>query len=162
MKLLIKSTIAILMIALSFNIAYSQKGKKFSNRDGNGSDTKERIATLKKVKLLEKLELDENVAEKFLVKYNSMEVKIEENKTKIGNAVSELNELIAKNATKDEIIKTTNELQKLQKDFSDLLFQSQQEMKSLLNEVQFAKFLIFEHNFREQVQKMIIRRMRNK
>jgi len=162
MKLLIKSTIALLLLALAFNSAYSQKSKKFSDREGRGSNSKERIATLKKVKLLEQLELDEKIADKVLVKYNSMETNIEENKAKIGNAVSELNELIAKDATKDEIVKKTNELQKLQKDFSDLLFQTQQEMKSLLNEVQFAKFLVFEHHFREQVQKMIMKRMRNK
>lgn len=161
MKILIKYTTAVLLFALAFNSAYSQKGKRFNGGEGRVSNAKERIATLKKVKLLEKLELDEKVADKFLVKYSSMESKIEELKSKIGNAVSELTELIAKDASKDDIVKITNELQKLQKDFSDLLFQTQQEMKSLLNEIQFAKYLVFEHQFREQVQKIIMKRMKN-
>ncbi|MFN3780944.1 MAG: hypothetical protein ACK4SO_02070 [Candidatus Kapaibacteriota bacterium] len=123
---------------------------------------KERIAEFKKMKLLEILDLDEKTSEKFLAKYNSAEKTIREKQEKLDEAILDLEYLIRKNSTKEEISKQTQKVLDLQKELANTMFEQQKEIRSVLNEEQFARYVIFENRFRERLQKAIIERAKGK
>lgn len=122
----------------------------------------EQIKQFKKIKLLEVLDLDEATAEKFLVKYNSNEKKVEEKKKQLDDAVEDLENSLKNLSSKDEVAKKTEKVLQLTNEFQKVIDESLQSMKSILNEVQFAKYIIFEQKFRGEIQKAIIERMKKR
>ena len=121
---------------------------------------KERVMQLKKIKLLEILDLDEKTSEKFLAKYTSWEKKIIEKRDHIDLAMEDLEKSIRRDAPKEELIAKSAKAMAEQKEMESILFQAQNDMKSMLNETQFAKLIVFEHRFRGELQKVIMERMR--
>lgn len=122
----------------------------------------EQLKQFKKIKMLEILDLDEGTAEKFLVKYTANEKKVEEKKKQLDDAVGDLENSIKNVASKDEISKKTDKVLQLTQEFQKLIDESLQAMKSILNEVQYAKYIIFEHRFRGEVQRAIIEKMKKR
>lgn len=148
-------TIIIIFIALYLLIdsnAFSQPNPKAI----------EQLKQFKKIKLLEILDLDEATAEKFLVKYNANEKKVEEKKKLLDDAVQDLENSLKNVASKDEISKKTERVLQVTQEFQKAIDESLQSMKSILNEVQYAKYIIFEQRFRGEVQKAIIERMKKR
>ncbi|MGQ9820039.1 MAG: hypothetical protein ACUVQ1_09000, partial [Candidatus Kapaibacteriales bacterium] len=119
---------------------------------------KERITEFKKMKLLEILDLDEQTSNKFLSKYNSAEKLIGEKREKLQDAILDLEYLLRKKAKKEDIQKQSQIVMDAQSDLMNTMFEQQKEFKSVLNDEQFAKYLIFENRFREEIQKFLIKR----
>lgn len=122
----------------------------------------ERMEQLKKIKLLEILDLDEAQAEKFLIKYNASEKAIEEKKLALDKAIEMMNNRIEEGASKTEIAKVSDQVLALQIELSNALTDKFKNMKSILDEVNFAKFLSFEHSFVRELRKNIMDIMRGK
>ena len=106
---------------------------------------------IKKMKLIDILGLDDAKAEKFLLKYNSYESKIEENHKKIQIATKELDNAIAKNNnskdSSNEIVVKTSNLLNLQEEANKLNLEKLRGMKSVLTDLEYAKFVRFENKF---------------
>ncbi|HPI21512.1 MAG TPA: hypothetical protein PKY56_14200 [Candidatus Kapabacteria bacterium] len=119
---------------------------------------KERIDNVKKVKLLDALDLDEQQSEKFLTKYSSWEKKIQEKKEVMETTTDEIELLIKKKAGNDEITKKTKEFLTLQSQFSQLITDKFKEFEAMLNPVNFAKFVMFEERFTKELQRMLMKR----
>ncbi|MGC8748924.1 MAG: Spy/CpxP family protein refolding chaperone [Candidatus Kapaibacteriota bacterium] len=147
-----QAAIFTIAIVFAFTSAYSQPAFR----------AKERIAEFKKMKLLEVLELDEKTSEKFLAKYNAAEKAIREKQDKLDEAILDLEYLIRKKASKEELAKQSQKVMDLQRDFANTMFEQQKEIKSVLTDEQFAKYLIFENRFRERLQQAIIQRAKGK
>lgn len=143
--------LAIILIAVQSNI-FAQPAFR----------AKERIAEFKKMKLLEVLDLDEKSSEKFLAKYNSAEKAIREKQEKLDEAILDLEYLIRKKANKEDLTKQSQKVMDLQRDLMNTMFEQQKEIKSVLTEEQFARYLVFENRFREQLQKAIIERAKGR
>lgn len=119
---------------------------------------KERIKTLKKVKLIEILDLSEDKSEKFMIKYNIYQSKIDSKNTEVDNAIQELENVASIKNSKIEIIKLkTNLLQKVQNELVFTIQERDKEIKSILNEVEFAKYLVFERKFANELRKSLLR-----
>lgn len=123
---------------------------------------KERIAEFLKMKLLEFLDLDEETSNKFLPKYSQSEKIIGEKHQKLQDAVLDLEYLLRKKAKKEDIQKQTQAVMEAQQDLTNAMFEQQKEIKSVLNDEQFAKFLVFINRFREEIQKFLIKRAKGK
>jgi len=115
------------------------------NEQNQALRTKERMDMIKKMKLIEVLGLEGERAEKFLLRYNSFDKKIEENRRNMRKATRELDEAISKNA-KDITVKT-NALINLQEEFNRLQVEKLRGMKSELSDIEYAKFVSFENKF---------------
>ncbi len=127
-----------------------------------GAKAKEKIQQLKKIKLLDILSLDESTSEKFLAKYSVIEKKIEEKRMAMNKMADELTESLKKGESKDVISQKTQALVKMQEEFAREAMESQMSMKSILNDVEFAKFVVFELKFREEFIKIMFDRLKNK
>lgn len=118
---------------------------------------KERISMLKKVKLLEVLKLDESTSDKVLSKYSSWENKIEEQMSAFDKAEDQLASAV-KSGKKDEIKSLTANFIKERDNIMSMATNRDNDMKTLLNDEQFAKYLIFEKRFRQELGKQIMKR----
>lgn len=119
---------------------------------------KERITEFKKMKLLDLLDFDEQTSNKFLSKYSSAEKLIGEKRDKLQEAILDLEYLIRKKAKKEDIQKQSQIVMDAQRDLVNTMFEQQMEIKSILSDEQFAKYLIFENRFRKEIQKFLFRR----
>ena len=119
---------------------------------------KERIQQLKLIKLLDILELDEKNSEKFIAKYNAFEDKLEENKKQMEFAMKELEISIQRGDPKEKINDRIENLIKIDKKQHFLLQERFDIMKPLLDESQYAKFILFEYKFPMELQRMLIDR----
>lgn len=123
----------------------------------------QKLQTLKKQKLLDLLNLDEAAADKFLIKYSSWEKKIAEKRNQFDGICDELRLKIKNKASADDIYKLTQNYISVQKEMFDLIQQKLIDMKSLLNEKEYAKYLIFEHEFMREFQRLLMEKnMKNK
>ena len=129
----------------------------FTGLQAQPKHARERIATLKKVKLLEVLKLDESASDKVLSKYSSWENKIEEQMEQFDKAEEQLTNAL-KSGKKDEIKPLTANFIKERDDIIENAKSRDEDMKSLLSEEQFAKYLIFEKKFRQELGKQIMKR----
>lgn len=150
-----KLTIIILML-LSTSV-FSQS--KHSDREKPFS---KRFEELEKIKLIETLNLKEDIVVKFFARRNKLKNEIAEIHDEKENTITKLEDLIENNKTETDyaaLIKKINE-----NEFK--LFEKKQKFVSSLSDIltqeQIAKYLIFERNFRKDVKNLLIEKGRKK
>jgi len=117
----------------------------------------ERINSMKKVKLLEVLQLSEAEADKFLVKYNSYESDIQKKMKAFEDKSRELQQTLSTKSK--DLDKISNEYIALKKELDNAVNQKLMDMKNYLTSEQYAKYLLFERNFQEELRKSVMRQM---
>ncbi len=123
---------------------------------------KERIEQLKKIKLLDILALDEKRSAEFLSKYNELNRNSEEKRLELDHEVEVLELKVKSDAPKDEIVKQTDTVIKLQKEYQASVNKKMLEIKPLLNEIEYARYIVFESRFHDEVRKIIMKNYRNR
>ena len=116
---------------------------------------------LKKIKLIEILDLDEKESDKLIVKYSAWEDKIEEQMKNFDDAEDKLRKAI-KSDKVDDIKKQSDNFIKARTNIIKIADERDNDMKSLLTEVQFAKYLIFEKKFRKELGEQIMKKRRDR
>lgn len=117
----------------------------------------ERIMQMKKMKLLEILDLNEEQSDKFLVKYTIWEKKLKAQNNKIDKMSDDLFELLQNNGSKSKIMKLSDEIIKQRNVFSKMQIEKLKDFKSLLSKKNFAKLLVFENRFLKELGRMMMR-----
>lgn len=144
-NLLIKiSSYGILFLALSFFI-HAQPPERMG----------ERMQALKKIKLLEVLDLKEEESDKFLIKYNSVEKNIREKQDQIRDISEELEDALRDNKDDKELANLSSKLLKAHQEFQDAISRRFTDIKGILNEKQFAKYLVFEKKFLDKMKEIL-------
>lgn len=119
----------------------------------------EKIEQLKKVKLLEELNLDEQTADKFLVKLNTYDKILDEKRDAVDEAFKGLHEKVKKEAPAKEIETATNDLLTKQDEFHKAMKERVDGIRTLLTTEQFAKFLLVEKHFFGELKRHISDRL---
>ena len=122
---------------------------------------KERIQQLKKVRLIDILELDEASAEKFFARYNQYQKAVEDARANLKEAVSDLERNVQSKSGKDYSKKSDVVIEK-QVILANAMTERLKAMKSILTEEQYAKYIVFENNFAGQLQKMLMEHKQKK
>lgn len=120
----------------------------------------ERIQDLRKVKLLDLLDLEGEQVEKFFAIYNKYEDKISDAKKQIDDAARELQGAIGNDASEAELGKLTSDLRGKIRAMEQLIEQRFDDSKKVLTSRQYAQYVVFEARFRDELQRMILDRMR--
>jgi len=110
---------------------------------------KERMDMVKKMKMIEAMELNETKSEKFLVKFNSYSKQLDEKRKQQQELVDKLNDAVKNNSK--ELSSLTEQLLNLQNEISKINYNKFQELRGILSEIEFAKYLIFENKFMREV-----------
>ncbi len=121
----------------------------------------ERIQSLKKVKLLEVLDLNEAEADKFIVKFNELEKNVTEKFKALDKATDEL-----RKAVQDEDYKNIDKLNadylKANEELTKAVQFKFESMSKILSKENFAKYVLFERRFQEEVRKQIMEKRQDK
>ncbi|GBD06099.1 hypothetical protein HRbin20_01701 [bacterium HR20] len=120
----------------------------------------ERLAQFKKLKLIETLDLDEKTAEKFFVRYNEGQKKIDQARHDLRTAIGELEAAIRANVSDAELTAKTQAATKALQQLSSATLERLESVRSLLNPQQYAKLVVFEVRFIEGLQRAMLERQR--
>lgn len=115
---------------------------------------KKQIGQVKLLKLVELLNLDGAAAEKFIVRYNTEQKKVDEARKSLDDSMKELDK--ANNAGNSDKIKqltqqTLDKNTQLQNATNGML----RSMREILNEKQYADYLVFEAKFQKQLNELL-------
>ena len=116
---------------------------------------RERMMQVKKIKLIGVLDMDEVTAEKFFVKYNLAQNNIEEAHKALDGTLTELQQAIAANETA-RIKELTDKSLKNHAALQEAVGNMFTSVRSVLSEVQFAKLIVFESRFQEEVRRRLM------
>jgi len=117
----------------------------------------QKIENMKKMKLLEYLDLNEDQADKFLVKYSAGSKAIMDNMKKADDLSDKLKDAMKDNSGSKEAVALADELMKAQKSIDDAKAQLMENMKSILPAEKFTKYIYFEANFQKEVMKRMMK-----
>lgn len=117
----------------------------------------ERIQQIRKVKLIEVLDLDENTADKFFLKDHQNSKKIDVIRQEIDKISSELEKSLREGQQSD-IRKKSDVMYTKMNELMNLNIERLKSAKQLLPEEKFAKFMVFETKFRREIEMFLIRK----
>lgn len=122
---------------------------------------RERLMQVKKMKLIEVLDMDEATAEKFFVKYNLAQNAIETAQKNLDTTLKALHAAIDNNdaARMRELTDRSLKSHAVLQDAVAAMFTS---VRPVLSEVQFAKLIVFEARFQEEIRRRLMERRRDR
>lgn len=116
---------------------------------------RERINQLKKARLIETLNFDETTAEKFFVRYNQAQRNIDSAQQALKETLKQLQRAV-RQQKKSRIKELTDESLKRHADLQNAIAAMLTDMRPLLDETQYAKFILFEARFQEEVRRRLM------
>jgi hypothetical protein len=117
-------------------------------------NAQQRIVQFKKLKLIETLALDEQTSDRFLTKYSSADKKLEDARKALHGSLRDLDEAVKRKSNR--IKELTDESLKRQAEVQSATNEMIQSMRTVLDEERFAKYLVFEAQFTEQMRKALM------
>jgi len=153
MKTLFKTAIKLVILNVLTFILGSLSLKAYDNNPLK-SNQMDKIEQFKKMKMLDYLNLSEENSEKFLIKYTQMTKKIKEKRKEVDDAAKALNQAV-KDKKKEDITSKTDAFIQKQQEMMDLVKEMQKQIRSVLSEEEFARYLLFERNFNSEVRRMV-------
>ena len=123
---------------------------------------KDKINQLKKIKLIDILRLDENNVDKFFARYGEQERKVEEIRLQLKNSINQLEQAIHNNAAEKEIQQLVQNIHIKDIALVNATIEKQKALKSLLDDQQYAKLIVFEYQFMTKLQKALIDKKKKK
>ena len=139
------------LCSFNYSIAYPQNNQ-----------IKDKINQLKKIKLIDILRLDENNVDKFFARYGEQERKVEEQRLQLKNSLNQLEQAIHINAAEKEIQQLIQNIHHKDIALVNATIEKQKALKSLLDDQQYAKLIVFEHQFMTKLQKALIDKKKKK
>lgn len=147
---------AMLALAGVVGVAYAQPGERGQKRE----KMRQRIEDLRKVKLLDILDLKGDQVERFFAVYNRHQDRFHEQQMKIDAAARDLQGAIGRGASDAELGEKTLALRNLIRDLEKTIESRFDELKPILSTKQYAQYVVFEARFRDELQRMIMDRMK--
>lgn len=144
----IKSLLLGLLIMAATTGAFAQDGAKM----------REKVEQLKRTKLVEILDLNEDASEKFFARYNVYENKVNAAFKEVQQAMNELNARIDRKAAAGEISQQSEIVLQKQNALHSAVDEKLKGMKPYLTEEQYAKFIVFENKFTQKLREILQRR----
>jgi len=133
--------------------------KASEQRESDAAKAKQRVAQLKKLKLIETLDMNEQTAEKFFVRYNAEQKKVDDAIKALNDAMRELEKLLSQDPKKvmpEQFKPLSDVVLEKQAQMQTAVSERLRSIRSVLDERQYAKFLLFEQKFQEQVRKTLL------
>lgn len=113
-----------------------------------------RLQQFKKMKLMEVLDLNEEQSVKFFARYNDEQKKVMEAHHVLEEAMEKLHSAVKSNET-DKIKALTDEVLKLHSENQQATSNMIRSLRPLLDDIRFAKLVLFESKFQKELQKTL-------
>lgn len=147
MRLMLVPALLLLLMAVS---TYAQMGDE-------NIKIRERIMRFKMTRLIDVLDMDEATAEKFFVRYNLAQNAVRSAQQALDSVINELDKAVMDN--NHARIKELTELSlRLHNELQSAIAEVFRSVRPVLSEEQYARFLIFEARFHDEVKKRLMER----
>ncbi len=121
-----------------------------------------KIEDLRKIKLLDILELQGDQVEKFFSVYNKHQKNFESLREQLMQKSADLQASMEKNDKPETFTAKADELRKLIREMGKSIDARFDDVKTVLTPLQYAKYVVFETRFKEELQQRILDRVRQK
>jgi hypothetical protein len=152
--------ILLIMIIFIFTCGYSY-GQKNEPRYGPPEEVQKKIEELEKIKLMEILNLKEDVMLKFFTRRKNYQDKFHQLEEEKNNKIDELQKAIDSEDGQD-LKKRIDEINSLDENITQNRVDFINSLGDILNEQQIAKVVVFDRNFRRELRDMILKHRRGK
>lgn len=149
--------IVFIILLLSSSIVLSQS--KHSNREKPFS---KRFEELENLKLIETLNLEEEIVVKFFARRNKFKNEITELHEEKEKTINQLEEFIKSNRPEMDYSPLIKKITENEIKFFEIKHKFIGSLADILTQQQIAKFIIFERNFRKDVKNLLIEKGRKK
>jgi len=146
-SLLIKSLIFVFLLLLSTNPLTSKDGKMA-----------ERVKTLKKIKMLEYMKLDEKTADKLMTVMNDYDAKMDAIFKDLGSISDRLENAVEVAKNKNESILLSNAMIEKYEEMGNTMRKKTQSVRKILSDEDFARFVLFESKFNRELRHKIYKK----
>lgn len=119
-----------------------------------------RVEDLRKMKLLEVLDLKDEQVEKFFAAYNKHTKRILNLREKVQEDAEELQSMVRKGAPDADLMTASTNLRNTMKALAQEYDDRFESVKPTLKLNQYAKYIVFEARFYDELQKMVMKRLR--
>ncbi len=154
MKSIFKIIPVLLLVFVFANIS--------ANAQGMALNSKERFLQLKKIKLLETLDMDEQTANQFLIKFSKMEKDLAQIRDELDSLNKNLKRKIKRDAGDKELDQAIKDIEVKMEQMHNTRKNFLLEAQKLLSKKQYAKFLLFEFSFEKQVHRLLMKKHRGR
>ncbi|NQW29403.1 MAG: hypothetical protein HQ472_02685 [Ignavibacteria bacterium] len=151
MNTVIKFVGTVVILLTSFAITSAQH---------NTNAFRQRIEDLRRVLILDVLNLQGDQVQTFFAVYAKAQEKVLTSKENLMEATTRLKVAIEQKVSDSELQVLTTEVLEKTKAFEDAVHSRITNIRSILNVQQLAKYVVFETNFQEELQKKILQRVR--
>ena len=160
-----RTTIITLALVLSTAILHAQPGMFGGGkppRGGNPAMMRQRIEDLRKLKLMDVLALQGDQVEKFFGAYNPLQKSMLDAKDAMDIASTSLWEATERKAPSADLEKLTNDLLQRMTAFERAINARHEGVRKVLSVEQYARYMAFEARFRDELERMIMKRARDR
>lgn len=119
-----------------------------------------KVEDLRKVKLLDVLGLQGDQVEKFFGAYNKLQNQVFTAKQSVDNAADEIMKALDRKAAQAELTAKSDALTQKTKELMNAVTARNEGVRPLLSVEQYAKYLVFESRFQEELSRRIMSRAR--
>ena len=116
---------------------------------------RERIEEFKKLKLIETLDLEEELAVRFFAKYNKHEKEQQSVRREMKETVDHIEEMLQEDAGEAEFKKAFARLQELERKIDGERQRFLDELRQILTVQQVGELIVFERNFAKRIQEIM-------
>lgn len=149
--------IILIVILLSATLLFSQSRHSYKERPFS-----KKFKELEKIKLIEALDLDEEIVVKFFARRNKLKNEISELHNERELTINLLEELITKNEPESAYSPILKKISNNELKLIEIKSKFISSLSTILTNEQIAKFIIFERNFKKDVKNLLIERGRRK
>ncbi|MCP5063957.1 MAG: hypothetical protein GY936_16060 [Ignavibacteriae bacterium] len=146
-----------IFLFLSIHVSFGQSGNRTQRNSG------QKYRQLEKIKLLEVLDLDEEVAIKFFIRkdkhHETQRVIMEKHKTTLNKLETVLND---ENKKESELAELIQQNEQLEIDLCKGKNKFINSVKDILNTEQIGKLILFEYKFKRDIRDMLIKGGKNR
>lgn len=143
------------IVFVSFSLSYFNVTPILAqtNKIENKTEKKEveKIQLFKKLKLIEVLKINDETAEQLLLKLNYFEAQMKSKNAEIQSSLSQLHEIVKSKKNTASIKEQNDKLLKLYDELQNLSKNRLLAVRQILDEENYAKFLLFESRFRKEL-----------
>jgi hypothetical protein len=153
-KTVLKIFLMFTFLVISLNLIIAQTDKEKKQRDEHKKRW-DRIEELKKIKMLEELDLPEDIANKFIIRYTGYRTQMKEIEKERASLITGMESLLKSGGNQSEISKNIEAIGDVEQKMSNNRKTFTQDLKNIISIEKTAKFFIFERNFQKEFQNIL-------
>jgi hypothetical protein len=163
MNLVSKSLmIAVLLISTVAYVTAQPPGGKRRGGSGDGKPPREAVENVRKMKLMDVMQLEGDQVEKFFALYNPLQKALYEKKDALDKLSAELWRACDDEASETVLTDLTGKVETARKALMATVDARNAGVKPALTSAQYARYIAFEARFMDELQRMMLRKLRDR